>query len=354
MDIITLKNSSKKKFEKIIEKKQNIAEKMNKFSALIAKSSDVFLEISKNTNKSMHNNIYLGIDTYNFQNKQIEFTHNYFKQQYLFIFNRIYGDNYKIFKHIKNFTEEKNKKETIIDISYAKYKDLEIYKEFDFKTTIDLNNAIYVYINFIYDTYINKKKDIDPIYALNEIGCNLNYYINEESTNISIYKEKILLYISYLNTCNHYHNQYLSDLLEYIDYSIEKICNNLRLNLNTDYRFLDMRKDVKSILEFIDASCNTDIFEEGKENIIIETEEIKNIDDAEEIKNIDDAEEIKNINEIETFDETDVINDTKVFDDTKVIGYIDTKIYKKSVLSFIYIFNFFMKFLLLFKIIRFY
>ena len=65
----------------------------------------------------------------------------------------------------------------------------------------------------------------------------MNYYINEETTNIITYKNKILLFIKWLTSSVIYHNKYLIELLENLTFKIDYIKKEILLNLYSEYKF---------------------------------------------------------------------------------------------------------------------
>ena len=250
MDIINLKNTIKNIFEELILNKQSYDQELNELKLIIFKLKNIYKDIFNNIDKE---NLYLGIDSFNFQNNVLNFEKEYFENKYKIILNRIYGDNYKINKNLKNFIKITRKSRdisaNIIDISFVTYKDLDIYKQYEFEDTININTTNHKLINYIIDILIDKNKDIKPIVKLNELGCNINYYINEESSNILIYKEQILLFTNNLKNCTQYHNKYLVSLLEEIRCKIKNIKEEINLNLHTDYNYTEMRKEIKSYIE---------------------------------------------------------------------------------------------------------
>ena len=112
MDILNLKNSIDIKFQDIIESKQRCDIIINDANAIIKTIKEQYAELLKNICTVSS---YLGIDSFNFQNKLLDMQLDYFKKLYNIIINRLYCDYYKIYKSIKKYVETNCKSIPIID-----------------------------------------------------------------------------------------------------------------------------------------------------------------------------------------------------------------------------------------------
>ena len=196
MDIINYKNCIDFSFQDIIINKQ-IGDNLIKSAInIIKKLKEKYIELLKNINNTSS---YLGIDSFNFQNKLLDMQLEHFKRMFNIIINRLYCDYYKIYKSIKNLVETNYKDIPIIESNFTVYKDLDIDKVFNFKEIIQLQNFIHQYIKNMIDILLNKNIEIQQFISNNNKGYNVNYYINEENTNITIYSERINLFLKYLN-----------------------------------------------------------------------------------------------------------------------------------------------------------
>ena len=80
------------------------------------------------------------------------------------------------------------------------------------------------------DIVINKSVNIKKFVDSNTRGYNVNYYINEENADICINTNKIHLFIGYLDSCNTYHNKYLTNLINQLRYFITNIKRDISDN----------------------------------------------------------------------------------------------------------------------------
>ena len=301
MDIINFKHDVEKKFTEITDNKQLCDHEFDKFTEIISKISSKYSDLFDNTNNSI-----IGIDSCNFQNKLFELYFQHLKKNYNMIQNRIYGDYYKIYRQIKKYIES-IESITIIDISFTTYKDLVNDKLYDFNDVIKLQNTIHHYIKCINDLIHTKNINILQFLDSNKKGYDVNYYINEEKTNIQIYSEKNLLFINYLNTCNLYHNKYLLNLLSHIGFYINHINNEINLN---DYKQETVKKELLSQLkkpekeEKIEKSEKEE--EEAEEEEAEEAEEEESEEEAEKASKKSNNVDLT-INEVENIINNEVI-----------------------------------------------
>ena len=109
---------------------------------------------------------------------------------------------------IKKYIENNCNSIEILNEQVEVYKDLEIDKIYDFKNVIKLQNIINQYIKKLSDFVFEKFVKLQVFIDSNKIGYNVNYYITEEKTNLSIYNDNINLFLKYLDSCNNYHHKY--------------------------------------------------------------------------------------------------------------------------------------------------
>lgn len=236
-----------KKYNELIEYKINCDKIIKSINSKLDYLNLTYNSLINEINKD---NLYLGIDSLNFQNKLIvsefKFYENYFKN----IINRIYGDYYKIFKNIKKFTENKlllNDK----TFDFPNYKEINDNIQYPFDKISDIRNGIFYYLNSLNDELSKKKNNLKKFSSLNNKGLILNYYINEESLNITIFNQNIILYSNYLEFSMDNHIKYLKTFsfklnifLQNLDKDI-LIKNENEIEINTH---IDSEKDIENII----------------------------------------------------------------------------------------------------------
>ena len=257
-----------KKYNELIEYKINC----DKIIKLINSKLE-YLNLTYNSliNEINKDNLYLGIDSLNFQNKLIvsefKFYENYFKN----IINRIYGDYYKIFKNIKKFTENKlllNDK--IFD--FPNYKEINDNIQYPFDKISDIRNGIFYYLNSLNDELSKKKNNLKKFSSLNNKGLILNYYINEESLNITIFNQNIILYSNYLEFSMDNHIKYLKTFSFKLNIFLENLNKDILIkNENETYTKNENENENENEIDTqMDTQINTQI---NTQNIILEKNE---------------------------------------------------------------------------------
>ena len=228
---------------------ENIKIKFTKIKQTRNRIKDKFVNIQKVQNDIKDNYVnyvkkeqddFFGLDSFHFQNKVLTLEFNNMMKLYQFIDNRIYGDYYKLFtqielflkKHLKTKQYEKIKELKNID-KYPTYKDLEVYKTYDFDTINNIHQDIIVIIACVKDVYKDNEKFIkDDMKKLN-LGLNIdNYIINSQ------YKNMVLLttnnkFENYLQVYHKYHFELLYKFHEKISLCYQHINHS-----PSDERFL--------------------------------------------------------------------------------------------------------------------
>ena len=143
MDIINFKNNIDIHFNNIIQNKHTCDNKLESAIIIVNNIKEQYFKLLKQIS---HGSCYLGIDSFNFQNKLLEKQLDFLKKNYTIILNRIYGDYYKIYKSITKYIENNCNSIELLNEQVEVYKDLEIDKIYDFKNVIKLQNIINQYI----------------------------------------------------------------------------------------------------------------------------------------------------------------------------------------------------------------
>ena len=214
----------------IMIKNKSLCDKLIDYIMLSHKNlTELYSLLYKNLDTT---NLYLGIDSFNFQNKLLELQITSIKRFFNIIINRIYCDYYKIHRSIKKYTETTFSNIELINNIFPIYKDLEIEKIYDFNIITDLRSNIFYYINSI-NNYINIKINdtIEYIDTYNN-GLYVKNYINEENNLINTYKEQLNLYVNYIDTCTEYHLKYFNKIIKQINFIKESLDEEIMNNLN--------------------------------------------------------------------------------------------------------------------------
>lgn len=193
-------------------------------------------ELKQNYDTMVQNNkkkIFLFcLDSYYFQYKTLLLETENIDKYISMIKNRMYGDYYKLFSIIVTEMSPLMKLEDFVtkQQKYIPYKEIEPYFEYPQNDLLELHQDILKLLNVLYKEYLQKeKKTIEDnksggLYVENFIQT-LNY---ENNT----FKEKILLYVGYLQFYHKLQKKYLSGLFRRVDLFYKEIEENIIVNGN--------------------------------------------------------------------------------------------------------------------------
>lgn len=215
------KNNTDMNFQCIIKNKHLCDDMLVNVTHLTQTIKDQYNKLLQSASQST--DIYLGIDSFNFQNKMLTMRLSDIQRQYNIVSNRLYCDYYKIYKAVKKYVETSCLDIPVINISVEVYKDLDMEKVYEFKQIIKLQNVIHQYIKNLSDILVVKNMSIQKFIDSDMQGYNVNYYIIEEHAHITMHTEKTRLFISYLESCNVYHNKYMINIFYQIQFLIQTI-----------------------------------------------------------------------------------------------------------------------------------
>ena len=354
MEIINLKNNIDIDFETILKNKSKCDKYISQIEEIMDKIDIKYKTLISNINENVNLEIpiYLGIDSMNFQNKIYIYKFSIIKQLYNKVFNRIYGDYYKMHKLIKKYITTSTRIPAI-DVQFLQYKDLDSDKYYSFDEVMKIQNTINQYINSLYSIITKKNITIQPFLDSDKAGYQVNNYINEENTNITIYTNKCLMFLKYLTTFNKYHNNYILDLILQCRFLITYIKQEINFEIDSELfvieKFIDPKTDIsynisdipnmtnKSYSNFLNVSYNdssdidslsgtsdTSDIECVKEDLptvkifhdipfesecLDDSKENDNKEDTENIENTENTETIENNETTETTHKTPAIED---------------------------------------------
>jgi hypothetical protein len=231
---------------------------------------------------------------------------------------------YKIItEYIYENINDKKITEIIKVNNFPVYKDLEPFKEYNFETTTEIHENILVIVNSIISNLNTRENELNIHRGKQAIGLNIDNFITTYNFELTVIKEKISMFLTYIEFFHKLHTKHL-----------KRFSNKIQLmytHISTDIRFdetIEMNKDKekkKEIAEdFAGEEVKLNIEESIQTNSIITDEEsIKMINDI--IENNDDK-IVHNNTPISTnstrliFNESSQITDENVYDNFKHIS----------------------------------
>lgn len=164
--------------------------------------------------KTNKNNIFIfGLDSFQFQEKLIDYEYNDMQRFYFALNNRMYCEYYKLHKLILNYTEEtigtnKNIEMLKSQNVFPIYKDLEPFKQYNFETIEEIHKTIINLLNNLNDHIISKELQLQLFQLKQKSGLNINNFVNTFDFDVIVIKQKCLLYLSYLEFLHNIHTKH--------------------------------------------------------------------------------------------------------------------------------------------------
>jgi hypothetical protein len=296
-------NELKINFTKILDLKNENVKTFSILEAKICKLKDFYSEFVK-TNK---NNLFIfGLDSFHFQGKLIDIEYEDIQRLYSAITNRIYCEYFKLYKIIVQYILDNVIEQKIIDLvhvnnNYPIYKDLEPFKKYDFEIIQSLHEFIIILLNSINGFLMNKEHDLKRHQIKNNIGLNIDNFVNTFQFNNVILREQLILFISYIEFFHKLHLKYLTRFTTKMHIFFSQITNDIKFEDTS--KMNKMKRD--SILETFDnENMNNDVIIELKNSISGESsKDGKLVEDIQIIPNLQNI--FLDVNEENKIDEID-------------------------------------------------
>ena len=156
-----------------------------------------------------------GLDSFKFQSKMIDLEYIDMQKYFSALNNRMYCEYYKLYKIVSEYIEQtiglaQNKTFEMIKANskFPIYKDLEPYKQYNFETIEEVHKTIISLLNGIHEYIVLKEAELDAFKMKQYSGFNINNFVNTFDFNIIIVKQKLTLFMSYLEFFHNIHKKH--------------------------------------------------------------------------------------------------------------------------------------------------
>ena len=293
-------NELKINFTKILDLKNENVKTFGILEAKICKLKEFYSEFVKN-NK---NNLFIfGLDSFHFQGKLIDIEYEDIQRLYSAITNRIYCEYFKLYKIIVQYILDNIIEQKIIDLvhvnnSYPIYKDLEPFKKYDFEVIQSIHEFIIILLNSINGFLMNKEHDLKRHQLKNNIGLNIDNFVNTFQFNNVMLREQLILFISYIEFFHKLHLKYLTRFTTKMHIFFSQITNDIKFedtskmnkmkrasiletfdNENMDN---DVIIELKNSISGDSSKGDKDIKVSNLQNIFLEVNEVNEVDDIDD------------------------------------------------------------------------
>jgi len=180
------------------------------------------------------------LDSYYFQYKTLLLETENIDKYISMIKNRMYGDYYKLFSIIVTEMSSIVKIEDFVNKQqkYIPYKEIEPYFEYPQNDLLELHKDILKLLNVLYKEYLQKEKK--TIENNKSGGLYVENFIQTLNYENNTFKEKILLYVGYLQFYHKLQEKFLSGLFRRVDLFYKEIEENIiidgNMNSNLEYK----------------------------------------------------------------------------------------------------------------------
>lgn len=234
----------KSEFNNIIAIRNTVKSVFDVLQVRINKLKAFYSDLIKNSKAQM---FVFGLDSFHFQGKLIDIEHDEMKRLFIAINNRMYCEYFKTNKIIIDYILTSIDDKKVIDIvkvdNYPVYKDLEPFKDYEFEVTHDIHQNILNLLGILLSALNNKETELSAHRAKQNIGLNINNFTTTFAFNNTVMREKILMFISYIEFFHSMHTKYL-----------KRFSNKIQLmhtHIDTDIKFdesTEINKDTKKEL----------------------------------------------------------------------------------------------------------
>lgn len=289
----------KSDFNNIINIRNNVKNIFDTLQVRIDRLRQIYSEFIENNKVEM---FVFGLDSFHFQSKLIDIEYDDMKRLFLVINNRMYCEYFKLHKMIteyitKNFKENKN--DLIKNSKYPVYRDLEPFKEYKFEIVLDIHENILNLLSVLNSLIINKENELFIHKTKQNIGLNIDNFITSFNFNISVMREKIVMFIEYVEFFHKMHSKYLKRFSNKIQLMYTHISNDIKfddtieISKNKKKELIDEfnannvdKKLLKELKTSIGSETNSDAGSENETNTPPNTPEINKNDEKKDYKKI--------------------------------------------------------------------
>ena len=218
-------------FNNIINVRTTVKNIFDILQIRIDKLKILYAEFIKTSKNQM---FVFGLDSFHFQSKLIDIEYDDMKRLFLAINNRMYCEYFKLYKIIIDYISSNINDKKITDIvkinSYPIYKDLEPFKEYNFEIILDIHENILNLLGIIISTLNNKENELLLHKNKQRIGLNIDNFITTFNYNIIVMREKIIMFITYIEFFHKLHTKYLKRFANKIQLMYSHINNDIQFD----------------------------------------------------------------------------------------------------------------------------
>jgi hypothetical protein len=207
--------------------------------------------------KDNNNRLYVfGLDSLRFQSKIIDIEYDDMKRLYLAINNRMYCEYFKLYniivEYIQKVLKDKKVMESVKPHNFPIYKDLEPFKEYDIEIIIEVHDSILLLVNALIHYISARDYELTLHKNKNNLGLNIDNFITSFNYEVLIKREKIQMFLSYIEFFHRLHSKYLKRFSNKVQLMYTHISSdinfeeNIQIQRNNDESSIEPRNNSDS------------------------------------------------------------------------------------------------------------
>ena len=227
------------------------------------------------------------LDSMYFQYKILRVEMEQFQKTIALIFNRMYGDYYKLYNIIQSQCKENSTNITLSSENVVVYKDLDPFSEFSVEDLTLTHRIIIDTLKKLFELYSSKQDEINNHNVNMRVGFSVTSFISTLSYENKILGEHISLYCEYLSFSHSSQRKYLDNALGKIDLFMREIEEDILTNHKSHKKdaVIDVDNVIEKVMEEeIEESKIIITVENVNDEITVEAENANHVD----IENIND------------------------------------------------------------------
>jgi hypothetical protein len=274
----------KSEFNNIITIRNTVKSVFDVLQVRINRLKGFYSDLIKNSKAQM---FVFGLDSFNFQGKLIDIEYDDMKRLFIAINNRMYCEYFKLNKIIIEYILKSVEDKKVIDIvkvdNYPIYKDLEPFKDYEFEITHDIHQNILNLLGILLSVLNTKETELSAHRAKQNIGLNINNFTTTFAFNNTVLREKILMFMSYIEFFHSLHTKYLKRFSNKIQLMHTHIDTDIKFDESTEIN-KDTKKELLEELNTgkIDKALLHDLRKSISVNPVHHAEEISESESSEE------------------------------------------------------------------------
>lgn len=256
-------------FNDIITIRNNVKNVFDILRIRIDKLHQIYTEFINNNKSEM---FVFGLDSFQFQSKLIDIEYDDMKRLFLAINNRMYCEYFKLHKIIVEYiTKNINDKKSVDFVkikNYPTYKDLEPFKEYKFDLVLDIHENILNLLGMSISLLNNKENELLIHKTKQNIGLNIDNFVTTFNFHINVMKEKLTMFITYIEFFHKMHTKYLKRFSNKIQLIYTHINNDIKFDDTVE---VSKNKKKELISELVNGEIDQNLLKEIKTSIGSET-----------------------------------------------------------------------------------